>query len=103
MVEVYQNTSGCHALVQVVKRNPEFAPNFLDSVKIFIDQKEEMKDVIFEKTMSCIKDLVTYFGFLQDLLPHLSKKLNPVFPNELPAAMVLGRCISHTLIPSLYG
>jgi hypothetical protein len=102
MLEVSQNTSGCHALVQIIKKRPEFTPNFLDTVINFLGHQNEIKMLLFEKSMSCIKDLVTYFGFLQEILPFFKNKLDKKTESDKMVISLLRRCISQTSIPSLY-
>lgn len=63
---------------------------------------EDIKKVILEKSMTCIKDLVTFFGFLATLLPHFKTFVDPVMNKHLMARQILHKCVTQVQISSLY-
>ena len=52
----------------VVKKKPEFLKVYLDLICNFFEDIEQIKEFILEKSMNCIKDLVTYLNILGDIL-----------------------------------
>jgi hypothetical protein len=97
----WQGTSGSHSFINILKKDNMVEPFLKISIK-YLTSGEELKKFLLEKSMSCIKDLVTFFSFLSDLVSHFKKYVDPLIEGEIIAASILRRCISQTIITSLY-
>lgn len=88
--------------MNVAKRKPDFVPKFLEIIVKVVNSTDNIKKVILEKSMTCIKDLVTFFGFLTALVPHFKKYVDPVMNKHLMVRHIIHKCITQVQISSLY-